>query len=234
MRLALISDIHSNIHALTAAFKYIAGQAVDQVLIVGDLVGYGASPGAVIDLARSSNYLICMGSSDMRVAMPFAAQQQRQGQAETVIKWTRDILDEDQVNFLKGLPVGGRITTPAGRLRFFHGHPQDPEQKLDLSGGEGELMALMKDFPARIVVAAGTHVPFTRRIGDTFFIDPGSVGLSLNGEAGADVTIIDCIDDSPPRIYSQKVPYDTMAAAFDVLAWQLPMNIANVIKNGST
>lgn len=232
MRLAFISDIHANIQALSAVAQFLEAQVVDQVVVVGDLVGYGANPGPVIDFVQQQEYLACLGSSDLRVALPLGDRATRQGVAEQVIGWTRDVLLPEQMEYLRGLPVGGRLKVPEGRIRFFHGSPHDPEQKLDLSGPEEALSVLAAQFPARLIVSAGTHIPFVRRVGEVTFLDPGSVGLSLNHEPGADVAVVDCVAGNPPKIALHKVPYDVASAAFDILAWELPAQIAQVLKNG--
>ncbi|MDO4263341.1 MAG: metallophosphoesterase family protein [Deinococcus sp.] len=235
MRLAFISDIHANIQALTAAAQFLETQLVDQVVVVGDLVGYGANPGPVIDFVQQRGYLVCMGSSDLRVALPLqqaGAGPVRHGVAEQVIGWTREVLLPAQLDYLRSLPVGGRLKTPAGRIRFFHGSPQDPEQKLDLAGPEEKLEVLAAQFPAQLIVSAGTHIPYLRRVGEVTFLDPGSVGLSLNHEPGADVAVVDCMPGGPPQVTLHKVPYDVASAAFDVLAWELPPQIAQVLKLG--
>ncbi|ADY26109.1 metallophosphoesterase [Deinococcus proteolyticus MRP] len=232
MRLAFISDIHANIQALTATAQFLETQVVDQVVVVGDLVGYGANPGPVIDFVQQRGYLVCLGSSDLRVALPLGDRARRHGVAEQVIGWTRDILLPAQLDYLRSLPVGGRLKTPDGRIRFFHGTPHDPEQKLDLADSEEKLQVLAAQFPAQLIVSAGTHIPYLRRVGEVTFLDPGSVGLSLNHEPGADVAVVDCLPGASSQVTLHKVPYDVASAAFDVLAWELPPQIAQVLKTG--
>ncbi|KEF35413.1 MULTISPECIES: metallophosphoesterase family protein [Deinococcus] len=231
MRLAFLSDLHGNIHALTAAGRFLAGAEVQGVVVVGDLVGYGASPGPVIDYVQREGWTAGLGSSDLRVALDLGRRSERHGVAEQVLHWTRGVLSPGQLDFLRRLPPGGRLTTPVGRVRYFHGSPHDPEERLDLMAPERELEDLAETLGARVVVVGGTHVPFVRVVGDTTFVDPGSVGLSLNSEPGADVAIVDCVGRKP-RVTLHKVSYDYASSAFDVLAWKLPAVIADVIRTG--
>lgn len=232
MRLAFLSDLHANIQALTAAAQWLEGQAVDKVVVVGDLVGYGANPGPVIDFVQQQGYTAGLGSSDLRTALPVGGQCERQGVSEQVIAWTREVLLPDQMDYLRALQPGGRIRTPAGTVRFFHGSPHDPEQKLDLTGSEESLQVLAAQYPARLIVSGGTHVPFVRRVGEVTFLDPGSVGFSLNREPGADVALVDLEEGAPPKVTLHKVPYDVASAAFDILAWELPPQIAQALRTG--
>ncbi|GGJ63231.1 metallophosphoesterase [Deinococcus aquiradiocola] len=231
VRLAILSDIHGNIHALTAVKRFLSEHAITQVIVLGDLVGYGASPGPVIDFIRREGWITGMGSSDARVALDFRSQNDRRGVSETVLTWTRENLAPEQLEFLRRLPAGGRVNTPVGRLRYFHGSPHDPEQRLDLMAQDRELEALAEGLGARVIVVGGTHVPFMRQVADTLFVDPGSVGLSLNHEPGADVAILE-LQGLRPKVTLHKVPYDFHSAAFDIMAWSLPPVIADVIKTG--
>ena len=231
MRLAFISDIHGNIHALTAVKRFLTENIVNQVIVVGDLVGYGASPGPVIDFVKREGWPTGLGSSDMRVAIDLGDREGRRGVADQVLTWTKKVLTPEQTEFLRRLPPGGRIMTPVGRVRYFHGSPHDPEQRLDLMANERELEDLAETLGARVIVVGGSHVPFSRVIGETTFVDPGSVGLSLNHEPGADVVIVDCIGRKP-KVSLHKITYDYASSAFDIMAWSLPPVIADVIKTG--
>ncbi|AZI41797.1 metallophosphoesterase [Deinococcus psychrotolerans] len=231
MRIAFISDLHSNIHALTSVQRFLSEHIVNSVVVVGDLVGYGASPGPVIDFVQQAGWKVGLGSSDLRVSMAFGERESRRGIADQVLNWTRETLAPEQLEYLRRLPVGGRIMTPVGRIRYFHGAPHDPEARLDLMAPEAQMQELAEQLSSRVVVSAGTHVPFVRTIGDTIFIDPGSVGLSLNHEPGADVIIIDAAGRRP-KVSMHKVPYDYSSAAFDIMAWNLPPVIADVIRSG--
>ncbi|MFB9992305.1 metallophosphoesterase family protein [Deinococcus oregonensis] len=231
MRIAFISDLHANIHALTSVKRFLSENIVNQVIVVGDLVGYGASPGPVIDFVRREGWAVGLGSSDMRVSMELGERAERKGVADQVLVWTRKMLTPEQNDYLRRLPPGGRITTPVGRVRFFHGSPHNPEERIDLMAQERELEALADTLGSRVIVVGGSHVPFVRVVGDTTFLDPGSVGLSLNHEPGADVAIVDCVGRRP-KVSLHKVTYDFASSAFDIMAWNLPPVIADVIRTG--
>ena len=68
MRIAVISDVHSNIEALTAVLKVVDEQRVDRVVCLGDVVGYGASVNECCDLVRSTCEATLLGNHDAAVA----------------------------------------------------------------------------------------------------------------------------------------------------------------------
>lgn len=228
--MAFISDLHGNIHALTAVKRFLMQQDLDKIVVVGDLVGYGASPGPVIDFVQREGWTVTMGSSDLRVALEIGEVPQRGGLSQKVLDWTKTVLLPEQIEYLRGLPAGGRLKTEFGTIRFFHGSPHNPEERINLLASDRELQEIANKLNARVIVAAGTHVPFMRTVGETTFIDSGSVGLSLNQEPGADLVIVEL--GHRVKVNMHKIAYDYASASFDILAWDLPPEIADVIKTG--
>ena len=64
-----------------------------------------------------------------------------------------------------------------------------------------------------------------------WIINPGSVGLSLNGEPGADYALLN-INEGSVEVSMDKVEYDFAAVAFDIVAWGLPGTVAEAIQQG--
>lgn len=105
MRVALMSDIHANLQALQACLAHARQQGVDQYAFLGDLVGYGAQPAAVLQeimaLAADGAWVIKGNHDEMAVHPPLAQQQM----GESTALWTHDQLDDAQRSFLEGLPL---------------------------------------------------------------------------------------------------------------------------------
>lgn len=234
MRIGFISDIHANIHALRACWSALLERDVDRVVCLGDLVGYGATPGEVIAFLRERRVPVMLGASDARVAFDLGAvPNKRAGVSEQTLAWTHGILAADDMTYLRTLKMRDKINTASGRIRYFHGMPDDPDGRLDLQGKAAYLDGILGELNCRVIVAGSTHVPFLRRTPHGLFVNPGSVGLSLNGEPGADCAILEDEPDAEMKVNLIKVPYDFHAAAFDILTWGLPPLIATVIKTGS-
>lgn len=230
VRYAFLSDIHGNVHALDAVRRFLDGLGQLKVVVLGDLVGYGANPAAVIETVRREEWDVYMGSSDARVAFDFT-EKPREGVSEAVLAWTREQLEDEHIEYLRGLRPGGRLLSRMGRVRFCHGSPGNPDVKLDLTASERQLAPLLDSLAVRVLVCGGSHVPYRRELGGATLLDPGSVGLTLNREPGADVAILDLSGDAP-EVQIHKVPYDQHAAAFDIVAWGLPEQIAEVVRRG--
>ena len=121
----------------------------------------------------------------------------------------------------------------SGELPGLHGRltviPANPDDRAAVTE---QLARLLERHRCNILVAGSTHVPFFRKIGDnSMVLNPGSVGLSLNGEPGADYALLS-ITESGLELEMDKVEYDFAAAAFEVLAWGLPTQVAEAIQHG--
>lgn len=230
MRLGLFSDVHANLPALEATLRRMDEEGVDFLLCLGDVVGYGPHPHETIQLLRERGIVCTLGSADASLAFPFA-KTERKGVADEILSWTRGQITPEDLHWLRNLPVTYRLKTPYGRLRGFHGYPYQPEKRFPLSKPAAELLPLLERLASRIVVAGGSHVPFHRQAGDYSLIDPGSVGMTLGGEPGADAMIL-TVEKEAVLVETLKIDYDIGQTVFDVQAWGLPDVVARTIRNG--
>lgn len=230
MRIAVFSDVHANLPALEAALKFIRHLAVDEVLCLGDLVGYGPHPREVIELVRQRQIPCLLGGTDARIAFPLPGPK-RSPETEAAMAWTREQLDHEDIAFLRSLPTSKRFRTPVGRARAFHGHPENPEARFPLYEEEAKLRALLEVLRAKLVLTGGSHIPVARTVADVHIVDPGSVGLTLGGEPGADLAVV-TVNTRGVTSQFYKVPYDYAQTAFDIQAWGLPERIAEMVRTG--
>ncbi len=230
MRLGLFSDVHANLPALESTLKRLSKEGVDFMLCLGDVVGYGPHPREVVQLLRDRDVACTLGPSDANLAFPFA-KTDREGVASEILEWTRDQLTSKELQWLRQLPVTYRIRTPYGRLRGFHGLPYQPEKRFPLSKPTAELLPIFERLSSRILVPGGSHVPFHRQVSNYWLVDPGSVGMTLGGEPGADAMIL-TIEEETVDVETLKIDYDIGQTVFDVQAWGLPDVVAQVIRSG--
>ncbi len=236
MRVGVISDVHGNVLALDAALAALRREGAQRVVCLGDLVGYGPYPNEVIERLREEAIPCTLGGTDARVAFAFAEPAGREGVAEETLAWTRDVLKPEHVAWLRNLPVQHRIDTPAGDVRMFHGAEDDPSGRTDLRMHPQVLQRLLDRLACRVLAVGGSHVPYERHVGYAIAFNPGSVGLSLNGEPGADYALVETSEGEDGTagvaLRMGKAEYDVGAAAFDVIAWGLPAVIADVLRHG--
>lgn len=231
MILGLISDVHANIVALEAVMEKLESHGVDTIICLGDLIGYGPAPNEVIELIRKKHVMCTLGSSDERVAFDFVGARRRRGVADKTIEWTHTVITKDNLNYLRSLPVQARLRTPVGRLRYFHSGINSPSETLQIGETPAEQMKVLEECRCDILAIGKSHVPFTKELKAGWIINPGSVGLTLNGEPGADYAVVE-ITKNNVDITMGKVDYDYNAVNFEIVAWDLPEMIGEAVQLG--
>ena len=203
MRVAVISDIHANLHALEAVVVDIEREGPDEIWCLGDLVGYGPRPNECCTLARQRARVCLIGNHDLAVLgeidiADFTAD------AAAVAVWTRGILDADERAFLAALEANGE----RDGVELFHGSARDPVWEYVLSAAAAEAtleltsapvvlvghshvalaIALAGDNVAGGLAPAGTELDLS---GARWLLNPGSVGQPRDGDPRAAYLLLD-------------------------------------------
>jgi diadenosine tetraphosphatase ApaH/serine/threonine PP2A family protein phosphatase len=233
VRVAVLSDIHSNWPALEAVLEDLAGVAgVQQVVCLGDVVGYGADPVRCLDHVRGSGWPTLVGNHDRACTDPTVLGWFNTD-AAAAVRWTVAQLDEGRLGWLRNLPE--RDDRPDALL--VHGSPRDPIYEYILDAETAlESLRLAGE---RICFHGHTHVPGVfhvehGRLGHDYrvgsiglsppaLVNPGSVGQPRDGDPDASYGIWDS-DDS--RFEFRRVPYDRERAKRAILDAGLPQRLA--------
>ena len=248
---AIITDIHSNIEALTAVLEDIADRGIEEIICLGDVIGYGPNPKECIDLAMKFN-VVLMGNHEDAVlneATDFNAR------AELAINWTRDQLtgpdndgerDSERCAFLAARPE--RDANGDGELLFVHGSPRKPVREYIFPRDMRNRAKMAEIFGqvSHYCFVGHTHVPgvFTDDLTYTHpldllkqvyildeekaIINPGSVGQPRDGDCRASYVTFD--GDS---VVFRRVEYDVMSTAKKILRTQgLDDDLGERLKEG--
>ena len=209
MRYLLLSDVHSNLEALEACLELAQGK-YEQVLCLGDLVGYGPDPNAVVEKIKSLASIIIRGNHDKacsghHVAADFNPL------ARLATEWTRDELTPEHFSFLHSLPAG---PVQLDGFQIVHGSPLDED---DYILGPGEAFPLLRSPESQTVCFGHTHhqggfmispqgrfqsirlpmekdgLSLTLRLEDQgrYLVNPGSVGQPRDGDWRAAFAVLD-------------------------------------------
>jgi diadenosine tetraphosphatase ApaH/serine/threonine PP2A family protein phosphatase len=242
MRVAVISDIHSNLHALEAVLADIQAEAPDEVWCLGDIVGYGAQPNECVDAVREAVRLSLSGNHDLAVlgTIDVAA---FSGDAGAAARWTRTVLGESQAEWLGGL----KPSADRAGFQLFHGSPRDPVWDYVLSEEIAKASILQTTAPLLLVghshialalrwdgeqmsgglAPAGTEVDLG---GGRFVLNPGSVGQPRDGDPRAAWLLI---DEEAGRAAFRRVPYPIVRAQAAIRAYGLPEGLAARLTHGA-
>ncbi len=172
MRIAVLSDVHANLHALEAVLLEVDAGAFDAIWFLGDLVGYGPHPNECTALLQERAAICLAGNHDLVVLgkIPIDA---FAGEAAAAARWTQTVLDDDARAFLGTLQP--RVTTPGAEL--FHGSPRDPVWEYVLGDAAAEAAFALTQAP--LVLVGHSHVALEISNGDDLRGDPAAAGTQL-------------------------------------------------------
>ena len=204
MRIAVLSDIHANLPALEAVRADLTD--VDQVWVLGDIVGYGPQPNEVIAILQELGARSVLGNHD-GAAIGIVDPAYFNPDARAAIAWTAGALDGNSRSYLATLPEVRRD----GELTAVHGSPRDPIWEYITN--RGIAAANFESFETRLCLFGHTHLPIAYRLvdgdvdavpglpeevvqldGARALLNPGSVGQPRDGLPDAAYAILE-LDD---------------------------------------
>lgn len=165
MRIAVLSDVHSNFEALASVFADMTTLSVDKVFCVGDLAGYGPEPERVVNFLREKRVICTLGNHDAAL-FDLGEFVSLNDEAAKSIVLTKKLLSKQNRGFLKGLP----IAVCFDGMRFVHGCPPKSIGTYVSLLSDLELAAIFGGFTENIAFVGHTH-----DLGLYSFIDGGFV-----------------------------------------------------------
>lgn len=247
MRYLIISDIHANVDALDAVLTAAPRAAWDRLLVLGDLVGYGGDPNAVIERILALNPLAVIRGNHDKAACRVTTASDFNQVARAAAVWTAEALTPEHRMYLERLPPGPRTIDDA--VEICHGTPFDEDHYVFDVGDAARAL----DAAARPVCFFGhTHLPVVYRrdpSGDAGFIphveegalqvtlspgarylvNPGSVGQPRDGDPRAAFAVY---DTARHLLVLRRVPYDIAAAQKRIFDAGLPASLAHRLALG--
>lgn len=242
MRVAILSDIHGNRHALQSVLEDVDAYSVDEIWCLGDVVGYGADPNACCALVRERAAVSLAGNHDLAVTGEIATDEFSRG-AAVAAEWTRDVLDEEHLVWLQTL----RPSHEGAHVALYHGSPREPVWEYVLD----PLTAMLSmDIQSQRLACVGhSHVPLAyhrppdgdasgeRKVrGDVVDLDPGewilnpgSVGQPRDGDPRAAWLVL---DTGAGTASWQRTPYDIAGAQTAIRRARLPESLADRLEYG--
>jgi diadenosine tetraphosphatase ApaH/serine/threonine PP2A family protein phosphatase len=251
MKLAVMSCIHGNYEALNAVLSDIEDQRADQIYCLGDLVGYGPHPNAVVEMIRSLDIPTCQGCWDEDIVEGLNAcecsypSQIAEMRGRLAHEWTNREINPEVREYLAQLPLSLQVDN----LCFVHGSPNSQHEYL-LPTMDG-FAALERVFSteADVLFCGHTHVPYVRTLNESQLtvqvqqpgqqeaflqistpvkqiINAGSVGEPRHGRPHATYVLY---NTETTQTTLREVPYDyqkTCAAIIEkglppIFAWRL-------------
>jgi predicted phosphodiesterase len=242
MRVAVVSDIHSNLHALEAVLEEIDREQPDAVWCLGDIVGYGPRPDECCRIVERRAAICLAGNHDLGVRGAVDLDE-FSGDAAAAARWTRGELGPEATVFLDRLEPSGE----ADGVQLFHASPRDPIWEYILT--DQAALAALEDTTAPVVLVGHSHVPLAVTVEDggidgghaaggtdidltdeRWLLNPGSVGQPRDGDARAAWLLLDL---DAGRASFRRVGYDVEATQQEISDAGLPRVLGERLASGA-
>jgi len=241
-RVAVISDVHGNWHALEAILAAIEAEEPDELWCLGDLVGYGPRPNPCCTAVQKRAALCLAGNHDLGVLGQLDLEEFAPDAVASAV-WTRSVLAEDPRSFLESLSPTARRDD----VELFHASPRDPVWDYVLSVDAAEAAFELTEDP--LVLVGHSHVPLALAEADgslagglapegteaelgagaRLLLNPGSVGQPRDGDPRAAWLLLDF---GSGRASFRRVPYPVERTQEEIRERGLPDALAERLGRG--
>ena len=208
MRVAFVSDIHSNIDAFLTVLRFLETKNVDRIYVAGDLLGYYYNAVEVVDLCMSRENIFCIrGNHDRNFLTALSNDTVMENltvKYGSSFKKAQDELSARQINWIRALPSKLNIELSDLRITVAHGSV-DNEDAYIYPDASPEIF-MRQVLHSDITVLGNTHHTFIWCKDNKYLINPGSVGQPRDQSSLASAVVL---DTSNRAIVPYKVKFNT-------------------------
>jgi putative phosphoesterase len=190
MRVALLSDIHGNLHALEAVLAALEQEEIDRMICLGDVAAFGPQPREVLARLRTLACPVVMGNTDawMLDPQPHPVRDENSTKVTDIELWCAQQLTPDDQDYVQTFQAFVELPLDDGvHLLCFHGSPHSYDDVILPTSSDTELDRLLSGFQAIVMAGGHTHRQVMRRHREILFLNPGSVGLPIEYGTAGDV-----------------------------------------------
>jgi diadenosine tetraphosphatase ApaH/serine/threonine PP2A family protein phosphatase len=246
MRYLILSDLHANVEALDTVLAAAPVEAFDRVLLLGDIVGYGADPNAVVDRVRALRPNAVIRGNHDKVASGVETADTFNHAAKLAALWTFEALTPENRDFLTSLSAGPVVVDDL--VEICHGSPDDedeyifePVDAIEALRGTQRALCFFGHTHVQIgywlsLSAFDVIVPsnegdtvITLEPGKRYLINPGSVGQPRDGDPRAAFATYDA---DAQEVTFRRVTYPVAGAQRKITAAGLPEGLARRLAVG--
>ncbi len=245
MRYLILADIHANLEAFDACLLDAAARRYDRVLVLGDIVGYGADPNEVVTRVRALEPVALVRGNHDKIALGLDQAVGFHAAARAAAQWTLDTLTSEHREWLAALPMGPIAVDEL--VEICHGSPFDEDayifDELDalhalrtatrpicFYGHTHHVTAFrLADGQFSAVGPTGGDAALDLRDGAKYLVNPGSVGQPRDGDPRAAYAIL---DTDRKRVELVRLSYAVSLTQEKVLKAGLPEALARRLAAG--
>jgi len=242
MKIALLGDVHANLPALDAVLAHARKRGVDQIWNIGDFVGYGAHPDEVVKRLRKVGAISIIGNYDLKV-LKFPKKNDKWRKTKMhlkwfAFKWAYENLSKQSRQYLRTLPEELWLYTGGKHFLLTHGSPVSNQDHLTAATPDARLRELTviaaSQWDNKIVdaiICGHSHYEFARQVGETWFINTGSVGRPDDGDPRACYAVLQ-IGGNTLQVDHFRLEYNLTAAVAAIHERGLPEAFAQMLIQG--
>jgi len=236
MKIAFISDVHGNLEALTTAFDHIEKNEAEQVVCLGDIVGYGPNPNECVELVQERCDVVLMGNHDY-AAIGLANIEYFNEFAKISTRWTIQTLKEENKKYLHSLPFSHQDD----EMIMVHSSPTNPSHWYYVLSMPDALIE-MQAFSQNLCFIGHSHVPLVFSSRDMireplvqieqnhkYIVNVGSVGQPRDGNPRLCYTLY---DTGKKEIRYIRLDYDLQTTYAKIIEAGLPLYLAERLLKG--
>jgi predicted phosphodiesterase len=205
---ALLADIHANRAALDAVLDDMAARGIERLLVAGDMVTGSPQPHETLRRLVDQGAKMIRGNNEeyvLRFTSPLARPPWALSKQWAVTQWTCQQLDEPDLCLLRALPAQQVVAGPSGdAICLVHGSPRSstemlfpfdpgqlaPHRRAGQHPTPEPLERALCDLDEQVLVCAHSHIPWVQRTPQHLVVNPGSVGIPVNGDPRAQYALL--------------------------------------------
>lgn len=201
MKVAVLSDIHGNGVALQYAIRDLKSLSIKKVIILGDVIMKGPMPSQSLEMLKDKDLEIIgwiKGNTDLwldEITDVWVPSTKREKEINLYYKYAKENLKEEQIVFIKKLPLECSINLSGISILCVHGTPQSIVEGIDNSVPEEEIKKAIKGVEEQLILSGHSHTSFIGEVDDKMIFNVGSIGNSVDGDNRISYGILDFVED---------------------------------------
>ena len=233
MRIAIFSDVHSNLPALEATLADIAAAVVEERYALGDLVGYAPWPNEVAERLQAEAFPIVMGNYDDGTGFDrdecgcAYVKERDRAEGDAGFAWTKAQVTGANKAWLRTLHPQVRFEADGKRYLLVHGSPRRINEYLYEDKPDETFARIGAGADADVIVCGHTHKAYDKTVERWRFINVGSAGKPKDGDPRGCWALL---DTATGGVEFRRTPYDVERAAQAIEATELPAEFATQIR----
>lgn len=232
MQILLISDIHANFPALQAVERFFYDRKFDFIINSGDSLVYAPFPNETLSWLIKSKSISILGNTDKKVIQLLHGKTFKKPSSydkRIMYQWTAEHLNKESSLYLQSLKNKGVLSlstqkenlSQSWEIGIFHGSPAKNHEFLFDTTPDARFMQLSEMTSYNIVICGHSHVPFYKYIGNTHFINPGSIGRMFDGDPRGSCAVLQ-LKGEKVSVEHFRIPYKIEDIVTALSSFSLP------------